>query len=74
VSKPDPIERRRGRLVFLLKELRRDLAGRRFTQTGEHQLLWHLTRAEAEVEAALAEANNGMLINAADAAEQGKQE
>lgn len=70
--KPDPIERRRSRLAFLLKELQRDLVGRRLTQTGEHQLLWHLTRAEAEVEAAIAEANNGMLDNAAKAAEQGK--
>jgi hypothetical protein len=65
------IEKRRCELLFLLDCLRRDVRDRRFTQDGEHRLLWHMHLATQELEAAIAEAKNGS-INAAKTAEQGK--
>jgi hypothetical protein len=53
------IERRRCELLFLLDCLRRDVRDRRFTQDGEHRLLWHMHLATQELEAAIAEAKNG---------------
>jgi hypothetical protein len=53
------IEKRRCELLFLLDCLRRDVRDRRFTQDGEHRLLWHMHLATQELEAAIAEAKNG---------------